>query len=150
MTKINFYHLTTTPMGKALPKLLEKVISGGNRVVVKAPDDVQVEQLNKELWTYTTKFFLPHGSAEDGFEKDQPIYLTANNNNPNGANIFAFINDTEVDNIGGFERYIYMFDGNDESQVAIARKRWKEYKSAECDLTYWKQNKKGGWEQGES
>ncbi len=148
MTKINFYHLTTSPLGKALPKLLEKAISSGSNVLVKAPSEEKVEQLNRELWTYTTKVFLPHGTSKDGYADEQPIYLTAANENPNGSTILALIGEAEADNIKDFERCFYMFDGNDEEQVKNARSRWKQYKTAGFELTYWQQNPKGGWEKG--
>lgn len=146
--KINFYHLTKLPIGKALPKLLEKVISSGARVLVHTNSEEKVEQLNKEMWTYTTKFFLPHGSKKDGFCDEQPIYLTAANENANGANILALVENSSVDNIADFEKCIYMFDGNDEAQLSAARKHWKEYKNAGHELTYWQQTAKGGWEEG--
>jgi DNA polymerase-3 subunit chi len=40
--KINFYHLTQTPIGKALPRLLEKVVTAGMRAVVLLEDDDKV------------------------------------------------------------------------------------------------------------
>jgi DNA polymerase-3 subunit chi len=148
MTKINFYHLTSSPLGKALPKLLEKVIASDARVVVQAPSHERMEQLNSELWTYTTKFFLPHGSKADGFADEQPIYLTASNENPNGATILAIVENAEVSELQSFEKCLYMFDGNDAAQLQTARSRWKEYKTAGHELTYWQQNPKGGWEEG--
>jgi len=148
MAKINFYHLTSSPVGKALPKLLEKVIATGVRVVVQAISDEKVQQLNRELWTYTTKVFLPHGSKEDGYADEQPIYLTAANENPNGATILAIVENAESMEMESFEKCLYMFDGNDTSQLQTARKRWKEYKESGFELIYWKQNPKGGWEKG--
>lgn len=148
MTAINFYHLTKLPIGKALPKLLEKVIATKANVIVQAASDEAVEQLNKELWTYTTKFFLPHGSKKDGNESEQPIYLTASNENPNGATILAIAGNAEAENIDSFDKCLYMFDGNDEEQLKTARNRWKEYKESGFDITYWQQNPKGGWEEG--
>lgn len=146
--KINFYHLTQTPLGKALPKLLEKVVAGGMRAVVIAEDDKKVEQLNTELWTYTTKVFLPHGSKKDGYSAQQPIYLTSGNENPNGATVLAFTGNAEPQALDGYEKCLYMFDGNDVSQLQNARKRWKEYKAAGYDTTYWQQSEKGNWEEG--
>ena len=52
MAIINFYHLTTLPVGKALPKLLEKVISVGN-VLVNCPNEEEVKNLDSQMWTYT-------------------------------------------------------------------------------------------------
>jgi DNA polymerase-3 subunit chi len=148
MTKVNFYHLTSSPIGKALPKLLEKAIASNARVVVQAESEDKVAQLNSELWTYTTKFFLPHGAKEDGFADQQPIYLTASNENPNGATILAIAENAVATDMDKFEKCLYMFDGNDASQLQTARSRWKEYKEAGFEVTYWQQNAKGGWEEG--
>lgn len=144
--KINFYHLTTSPVGKALPKLLEKVIATKANVVVQAASDEAVEQLNKDLWTYTTKFFLPHGSAKDGFKDQQPIFLTAANENPNGATIIAIVGNAEIGELDIYDKCLYMFDGSDDTQVKAARGRWKEFKDAGHETIYWQQNEKGGWE----
>lgn len=146
MSVINFYHLTVTPLGKALPKLMEKVYTSGNKALIVTKDLEQTEDLNKQLWTYTTKFFLPHGSKEDGFSEKQPIYITNDNENPNGATILAFVGNAEPEGIANFDKCLYMFDGNDDSEIATARDRWKEYKSQGHEITYWQQTEKGGWE----
>lgn len=145
--KINFYHLTQTPLGKALPRLLEKVVASNMRAVVQIEDDEKVEKLNNELWTYTTKVFLPHGSKKDGYESQQPIYLTASNENPNGADVLAFVGNAEPEFSDKYTKCLYMFDGNNESELQTARSRWKKYKEQGFDLTYWQQTAKGGWEE---
>ena len=38
MTDIGFYHLTATPLEKALPKLLEKVLSSNMKALVLVDD----------------------------------------------------------------------------------------------------------------
>jgi len=144
--KINFYHLTQIPLGKALPRLLEKVIASDMRAVVKLEDEAAVEKLNIELWTYTTKVFLPHGSKADGYADQQPIYLTAQNENPNGAQVFVFVGNAEPADLKGFEKCLYMFDGSDAGQVQTARSRWKEYKNSGFELAYWQQTEQGVWE----
>lgn len=149
MTKVNFYHLTQTPLGKALPRLLEKVVSAGMRAVVLAENDEKVDVLNSELWTYTTKFFLPHGSKKDGFVERQPIYLTSSiSDNPNGSNVLAFIGNVDPGDVKEYDKCLYMFDGNEQTQLETARKRWKEYKDAGFETTYWQQTAKGAWEEG--
>lgn len=148
--QINFYHLTKSPVGKALPRLLEKVLTSGVKTIVLAPDEKRTEELNRDLWTYTTKVFLPHGSKNDGFSDEQPIYLTAGNENPNGATVLAIVEGANSDNINAFEKCLYMFDGTDDSQLKTARQRWKEYNNAGHSTIYWQQNSKGGWESGNS
>lgn len=147
-TKINFYHLTKTPLEKALPKLLEKVLASGDRTVVKANDNDRVEKLNKDLWTYTTKFFLPHGSKNDSNHSRQPIYLTDEDENPNGSKVLAVVDNAEASEIKNFDKCLYIFNGLETEQVSKARNRWKIYKDEGFELVYWKQNEKGGWQQG--
>ncbi len=78
MTAIQFYHLTATPLERALPKLLEKAYGGGFKILLVAESDERVEQLNHLLWTYAQLSFLPHGSAKDGNVEKQPILLITN------------------------------------------------------------------------
>ena len=66
MTEIGFYHLLTTPLERALPRLLERARAQGYRLVVRAASSERVEHLNALLWTYDEAGFLPHGSARDG------------------------------------------------------------------------------------
>lgn len=148
MTEIRFYHLTTKPLEQALPEILGKALSTGRRAVIKAPDDKSVEALNTHLWTYSPDSFLPHGSKKDGkeFAPDQPIWLTSDNDNPNGADLLILTGGAESDKIGDFALCCEMLDGNDDAAVTAARARWKTYKDAGHDLTYWQQTPTGGWE----
>ena len=66
MAEIGFYHLLTTPLDRALPRLLERARAQGYRIVVRAASPDRVEHLNAVLWTYDEASFLPHGSARDG------------------------------------------------------------------------------------
>lgn len=75
MTTVQFYHLITTPLERALPKLLEKAYGGGFKTLLVAESDERVEQLNQLLWTYDPNSFLPHGSVQDGDSEQQPILL---------------------------------------------------------------------------
>ena len=76
MTTIQFYHLITTPLERALPKLLEKAVAGGYKVLLVTSSDEQVEHLNQMLWTYDPGSFLPHGSVKNGNVEKQPILIT--------------------------------------------------------------------------
>jgi very-short-patch-repair endonuclease/DNA polymerase IIIc chi subunit len=75
MTTIQFYHLLSTPLERALPKLLEKAFAGGFKTLLVADSDEHIEQLNQLLWTYDPNSFLPHGSVADGQAERQPILL---------------------------------------------------------------------------
>jgi DNA polymerase-3 subunit chi len=145
LAEIGFYHMTRSTLGEALPRLLERALGAGHKVVVKAPNQVEVERLNTLLWTYGEASFLPHGSAEDGWEAEQPIYLTSGDEVPNGAGVGCQCGGAEFGEVGRFTRVLDLFDGGDDDAVAAARGRWRRYKAAGHKLTYWQQNPSGGW-----
>lgn len=149
MTDIGFYHLTNSPLERALPKLLEKVLASGARAVVMAGSAERVGALNAVLWTYDPASFLPHGCAADGDAADQPIWLTSEDENPNGAKILLLTDGATSENLPTFDRCLELFDGRDEPAVAAARQRWAGYRDAGHDLTYWQQTDRGGWEKKE-
>lgn len=146
MTAVAFYHLKHWPLEQALPKLLDKTLAAGKRAVVIASSAERVEALNGLLWTWDPASWLPHGSAKDGNPEVQPIWLTASDENPNGASFLFLTDGASSQRVAEFERCFDLFDGNDEAAVAAARRRWTACKAAGHDLTYWLQTESGGWE----
>jgi DNA polymerase-3 subunit chi len=145
MTEVGFYHLRTTPLERALPRLLERAFADGHRVVVLAGSAERVAHLDGLLWTYNEASFLPHGSARDGNAARQPIFLTERDENPNGATMVVLLDGAQSASLASFARCCDMFDGNDEAAVEAARRRWSEAKAAGHSLTYWQQTATG-WE----
>ncbi|MDA1099334.1 MAG: DNA polymerase III subunit chi [Proteobacteria bacterium] len=146
MTTVGFYHLLHWPLEKALPKLLEKALERGHRAIVLAGSQERVEDLNNVLWTYDDRSWLPHGSSSDGLPGEQPIFLTIDDENPNGADVLVAVDGREPAVAGGFARIIDLFDGRDAAMVAAARQRWRRYLDQGLELTYWQQTETGGWE----
>ena len=145
MTDIAFYHLQRSNLEDALPKLLERTLAAGKRALVRAGSTERVEALNAILWTHGKDSWLPHGSAKDSYAEDQPIWLTTDNDNPNGAS-FIFLTDNIVaTDLDQFERCFDLFDGNDDASITAARTRWKELSEAGHELHYWQQNEQGKW-----
>lgn len=149
MAEINFYHLSQSSLDKALAKLLEKMIATGKRAVVWTGTSEKAEELNMGLWTYSQSSFLPHGTAEDGFVDQQPIYLTAQQENPNNANFVVTTGDVAIQDFMNFERCFDIFNGQNSISVTAARSRWKDYQQANHQLVYWQQNETGGWQRKE-
>jgi DNA polymerase III subunit chi len=145
MTEIRFYHLSQISLSAALPELLEKVIERGWRAVVMASSPERVEALTQSLWTYREGSFLPHGSAKDGNAELQPIWLTAQDENPNKANVLMLTDNASSEHIGSYDLVCQVFDEMDDGAVDAARARWQEYKSQSHTLTYWQQSERG-WE----
>ena len=44
-----------------------------------------------------------------------------------------------------FERCLLLFDGHDGDAVQAARDRWKVFREAGHDLSYWQQDDSGRW-----
>jgi DNA polymerase-3 subunit chi len=148
LTEVGFYHLTRSTLEDALPRLLEKAYAGGKRVVVRIGEPERLELLNRALWTYGKDSFLPHGTRADGFAEDQPIYLTQQVENPNGASVLVLVHDADAPDLGEYERCLDLFDGGDPEAVTRARGRWRAAAAAGHGCVYWQQSERGGWTKG--
>lgn len=146
MTQIGFYHLMHTPLEAALPRLLGKALDRGMRALVMAATPERVKALDGALWTFDQGSFLPHGTAKEGRAEAQPVYITATEENPNGASLLVLTDGVEHGFIGAFERCLDLFDGRDAEAVAAARARWKRLADEGHDLAYYQQSDQGGWE----
>jgi DNA polymerase III subunit chi len=143
MTEIGFYHLDKTPLERALPKLLERGLAAGFRILVVAGSAERVDHLDAALWTYDDASFLPHGSRRDGEAARQPVWLTAGDDNPNGADMLVLADGAASARLDEFRRCLDLFDGRDEAALAAARERWRLAKAAGHTLTYWQQTATG-------
>lgn len=142
--EISFYHLTSSPLKKALPLLLEKAYENNMRSLVICNKE-DIKQLDDDLWTFHPRKFLPHGITE---AETQPIFISdviANNSKNDLRQVLAITNGAEYDGLQNFAKVIDMFDGNNENSLNTARKRWKTYKDKGYALRYWKQDEKGAW-----
>lgn len=145
MAEIGFYHLLTTPLERALPRLLERARERGHPIVLRAGSAERVAQLDALLWTYDEASFLAHGSARDGNPAAQPIWLTDGPENPNRATMLVLVDGVEGGDLTAFARCADLFDGNDAQAVEAARARWRRAREAGHQLTYWQQTATG-WE----
>ncbi len=146
MTEVWFYHLQRQSLEEALPALLEKVLAAGGRAVVMLGSEERVEAVNLRLWAYDDREFLPHGGARDGFPTEQPVWLTAQDENPNGAEILVLADGARSAKVDQYSRWFELFDGNNASAVAAARMRRKSYEEAGHEVVYWQQDARGKWE----
>lgn len=145
MAEVQFYHLLTTPLERALPKLMEKALESGMRGVVRVDSETLMHQLNDALWTYDDHSFLPHGIMDSPHAADQPIHITCRDENPNGAKVLVITDGSVVAQPNAYAKILDMFDGHDPTSVANARSRWKHYQNANLSVTYIKQQTGGGW-----
>lgn len=147
MTEVRFYHLTRTSLDQALPQMLEKTLERGQKAVVRAGSEARVEALSARLWTYHDRSFLPHGSIKDGRAERQPVWLTVEDEAPNGAEVLFLTDGTATERLADYGLCAVLFDGRDEEAVGRARDQWKIFKDAGNDVTYWQQDDSGRWQQ---
>ena len=147
MTEVLFYHLQHQPLDRVLPGLLERSFERGWRVVVQAASEERIEALDAHLWTFRDDSFLPHGTAREAQAAEQPILLTGNDDNPNGAVARFLLDDAPLPaDLVDYERIVLLFDGDDPDAVEAARARWSEAKQKGCDVTYWQPDEQGRWQ----
>ena len=146
MTEVLFYHLQNRTVEDVLPGLLERSVERGWRVIVQSSED-RIEPLDAHLWTYKDDSFLPHGTAREGSGADQPVLLTADGDNANGASVRFLIDGAPMpEDAAAYERIVLLFDGEDPDAVASARERWSAAKTLGLEVTYWQPDENGRWQ----
>jgi DNA polymerase III subunit chi len=147
VTEILFYHPQRQPLDKVLPALLEKSIERGWRVIVQAPSEERLDALDAHLWSWRDDAFLPHGTWREADAAEQPILLTVNDDNPNGAAVRFLIDGAPVPaDASAYARIVLLFDGEDSDAVDAARARWSEAKAQGFEATYWQPDENGRWQ----
>ncbi len=142
--EIGFYHLTTSTLEQALPKLLARVLAIPARAVVLSGSAERLGALDTALWAASE--WLPHGTPAIGEADRQPIWLTTQDAPPpNAARHLFLVEGAQSTHLTEYDRGFDLFDGNDEDAVQAARARWKAAKADGHALAYWQQSEKG-WE----
>jgi DNA polymerase-3 subunit chi len=114
-----FYHLTSQPLEKALPILLERSIDKGWTAVVQMTTQERLEALDAFLWNAGEESFLPHGTYREPTAADQPVLLTDRDHNPNAATVRFLIDRAPMpEAVEQYDRVVLLFDGGDDEAVA--------------------------------
>jgi len=151
MTETLFYHLETRSLEDVLPGLIEKSLQRGWRAVVRTDSAERSDTIDTLLWTYDDQSFLPHAQSGDGDAARQPVLITMEDENPNGAQILFCVGGAKPDNwraerLKELARIVLLFDGRDTGALDSVRAAWKEARDAGHDVTYWKQAPSGKFE----
>ncbi|URW76495.1 DNA polymerase III subunit chi [Sphingomonas donggukensis] len=143
--QVDFYHLVASPLERVLPRIAEKVVEGGGRLVVVAGDAGQRSVVDRFLWTYTPESFLPHGQAGGEGDAEQPVLIADTATATNAARNVAIVDGVWRDEALTFDRAFHFFD---EDSVGAARVAWKALAEREgVERRYWKQDENGRWTQ---
>ena len=143
--QVDFYHLTVTPLDRALPRIAERIINGGDRLLIVAEGAEQRHHLDRLLWSYAADSFLPHGEAGAPDDGDQPILIGDTPAAANGARHIAMVDGVWRDEALVFDRAFHFFD---DDRIQEARLAWKALSVGDgVERRYWKQGDTGRWEQ---
>ena len=151
MTETLFYHLERRSLDDVLPGLIERTLERGWRALIRTESAERADAIDTRLWTFDDQSFLPHAQAGDGDPARQPVLITVEEGNPNGANVLFLVGGAappswDGDAAKGFTRIVLMFDGRDPTALEKARTAWKDAKAAGHEVTYWKESPTGKWE----
>ena len=143
--QVDFYHLTVQPLDHVLPRIAERVVEGGGRLLIVADDADRRAAIDKLLWSYAAESFLPHAQAGGDHDATQHVLIAADPVPTNAARNIALADGIWRAEALGFDRAFHFFD---DDRIAEARAAWKALAdNAEAERRYWKQNDAGRWEQ---
>lgn len=147
MAEVLFYHLQRQSLEAVLPGLLERSLSRGWRAVVQSAAPERAAALDDLLWTYSEDSFLPHALDSEPGAAAEPIVLTTQDGNPNGAKVRFLVDGAAFPpDAAAYERLVLIFDGRDDEAVAAARVAWKNLRGQDHVTSYWQQSDEGRWE----
>ena len=150
MAEILFYHLERRSLDDVLPELVERTLARGQRAHIRADSAERAQALDNLLWTWSEDSFLPHAQAGDGDAAAQPVLISVDDGNPNGAQVLFLVGGAMPmswqEEQASFARMVILFDGRDASQLSAARAAWAEARKTGSEATYWKQSASGKWE----
>ena len=142
--QVDFYHLTS-PLDRVLPRIAERVVATGGRLLIVAEPEAQRTALDRLLWAYAPESFLPHAQAGASNDAAQPVLIAADVSAANAARNVAIVDGQWRDAALDYDRVFHIFD---EDAIRAARLAWKALgERAGVERRYWKQNEAGRWEQ---
>ncbi|HEX8447015.1 MAG TPA: DNA polymerase III subunit chi [Sphingomonas sp.] len=141
--QVDFYHLGHAPIEQVLPRIAERVVAAGGRLLVVAGDAGMLEALDRALWAYESDAFLPHGRAGQGGEAHQPVLLSTIIDPQNGARNLALVDGQWRAEALGYDRAFHFFD---DGSVDAAREAWRSLNGvADVERRFWRQDPDGRW-----
>ncbi len=151
MQQFTLYHTIEGLLYKTACLLVEKSYHTNTKIVILTDDLEAQEFLNKLLWSYSRKQFIPHGSKLDPLPEKQPVYITHEMENPNHASILIIVAPFDIEEIlktkhfiEHFNRIIIIYDSLDD--LNQLRSAIDELTVATPTIDCYKQTATGAWE----
>ena len=143
---VSFYHFTITPLVLGLSKLIKKIYDAKKNLLVLCKNEIEMNELDKTLWTFSSREFIPHGTINEANPELQPVlFATSLHDNKNNAEILLSTHDKAESLDSNFQKYLYGFYGN-ATEVQDMLNCYENYKiRQDVEVIFWQQNKSGKW-----
>ncbi len=136
MTRIDFH----TNVGDALLyacRLARKAYLAGEALIVVADPD-RLRAFDERLWTFSPLDFVPHCMADSAHAERTPIVLATDLESAPHHRILLNLAPAVPAQFARFERLLEVV-GNDESELAAGRERYRFYRDRGYPLNNYKQ-----------
>jgi DNA polymerase IIIc chi subunit len=163
--EVSFYHFTVTPLIVGLPRLIKKIYSTKQNLLVVSKTEESMNELNRVLWTFSPKEFIPHGTIHEENVNLQPVLLSTDaRNNGNASEIVLELDATSHSVIPAeawiqynkndgmvngdsvrFKKYLYAFYGNQDEVTHMVDSYQKCKNRDDITAVFWKQDHDGKW-----
>jgi DNA polymerase III subunit chi len=143
--KVDFYQLSRDPVERVIPSIAQRLLDGGDRLLIVAADEDRLDRISLSLWSAGPDSFLAHDCAGCADPGRQPILLSPTCQPDNGARHIALADGLWRDEALQFERVFYFFDDN---SVEGARQSWRTLSRQDAiEPRFWRQEGRK-WVQG--
>lgn len=158
MIKISLYKTTQDNLPKAFCALAEKCYHNGISAFVYINNKETTAVLDRVLWTYSKKQFIPHGTIYDPYPEKQPILLGNELRNLNNSSSMIAIN-IDKEGLLSILSNFNQFDLNNFQRLILLANQEKVFSRDELDEVFDKsllkdfkletylQNPDGSWSQ---
>ena len=150
-TKFSFYNVTNPEVEKSACRLIEKIFYANLTLLIIVSDREILDSINKTLWTFSSKSFIPHASIYDEFPSAHQIIISDNFEESQkyieNIDVVLYYNNITNHPKKDIDRIIYLFPEGEKELLLNARAKYKELKQDGSEISYYQQQEDSSWKQ---
>ena len=150
-TKFSFYNVTNPEIEKSACRLIEKIFHANLTLLIIVSDKETLDSINKTLWTFSSKSFIPHASIYDEFPSAHQIIISDDFEKAKqyieNIDVVLYYNNIADHIQKEINRIIYLFHENEQDLLLNARAKYKELKQNGSKISYYQQQEDSSWKQ---
>ena len=128
---IEFIKLKKPEKARFLCELAAEFFEQGQRVLITVNDDNQGVTLDRFMWTWHKGSFVPHCFDNGAVDcLDEPVVITLDERNGNGAPVLIMGKPCSVDFLRQFKQVIDFAETYDDALLKDSRSRFVSYREA--------------------